>query len=64
MPKASSFIAMNEICIKVGMSELEILKLSENAMTYFSPEFTVEAAQVFITQSQKPNKPKRTRRDK
>lgn len=60
----ASFIPMNEICNTVGMSELEILRLSENAMTYFSPEFTVERAQALMAQSHKKNRTKRTPKNK
>ena len=60
----ASFASMNEICETLGMTELEILRLSENAMTYFFPEFTVERAQEFIARSHKKNRTKRTAKNK
>jgi hypothetical protein len=59
-----SFIAMNEICERVGMSEIEIFRLSENAMTYFLPEFTFERGQQIIAQSHRKDGTKRTPKNK
>lgn len=46
----NSFVGMNEICETIGMSELEIRRLSDDAMSYFYPDYSPEKVDAFIAQ--------------